>query len=98
MPDDQAPDPNRKEGFMERMLHRRPSYGEAQAQNDHPQGHGLGRQSSNEENPAHAHAESHDEHRPETHHQRRNSRLQRFKDFMHSEEELDEAGKFYAQL
>ncbi|KAL4912958.1 hypothetical protein BDW62DRAFT_205948 [Aspergillus aurantiobrunneus] len=39
---------------------------------------------------------SQDETRPST--QRRNSTLQRLREYMHSEEELDEAGKTYAKL
>ncbi|KAI9372198.1 hypothetical protein BJX61DRAFT_456524 [Aspergillus egyptiacus] len=83
---------NAKEAFMDRMFRRRPSVGE-----DKSQLPAFERRGSIEEATAiPERAESVEEHRP--HHQRRDSRLQRFKDMMQSEEELDEAGKIYAKL
>jgi hypothetical protein len=70
--------------FMERMLSRRSSQGEA----DTKKPEGLERSTSQDEN----------QNQPQLRRQRRNSRLQRFKDMLHSEEELDEAGKVYAKL
>lgn len=69
---------------MERMLSRHSSQGEA----DTKKPEGLERSTSQDEN----------QNQPQLRRQRRNSRLQRFKDMWHSEEELDEAGKVYAKL
>ncbi|CBF78350.1 uncharacterized protein ANIA_08603 [Aspergillus nidulans FGSC A4] len=92
-----------KEGFIERMLQphphhqrRRSSVGEGEIEKP-DLAIGLERQSSTERNEqGQNQAESGGQNvlRP----QRRNSRLQRLKEFMHSEEELDDAGKTYAKL
>lgn len=68
---------------MERMLSHRSSQGD-----DTKKPEDLQRQTSQDEN----------QNQPQLRRQRRDSRLQRFKDMLHSEEELDEAGKVYAKL
>ncbi|KAL5341405.1 hypothetical protein BJX70DRAFT_395796 [Aspergillus crustosus] len=101
---------------MERILHRRPSYGEGSVQPDlglHPN---LERRSSHDENenglenyesPFQAQARMQEmagqregQHHPVRHqrHQRRDSALQKFREFMKNQEELDEASKMYAKL
>ncbi|KAL6233610.1 hypothetical protein BDW75DRAFT_231807 [Aspergillus navahoensis] len=92
-----------REGFIERVLQphpnhqrRRSSAGEGGIEK--PEfAIGLDRQSSNEENEQ-GQNQTESVGQNARHHQRRNSRLQRFREFMHSEEELDEAGKTYAML
>ncbi|KAL2819270.1 hypothetical protein BDW59DRAFT_151569 [Aspergillus cavernicola] len=82
MPEASKPDP--KEGLMERMFHRNPSFDQAQDQ-DKPK-----------VSPEHLENQSHEDRPP--HHQRRDSKLQRFKNYLKSEDELDEAAKTYAKL
>ncbi|KAL4984089.1 hypothetical protein BDW68DRAFT_190756 [Aspergillus falconensis] len=92
-----------REGFIERMLQphphhqrRRSSAGEGEIEK--PEfAIAVERQSSNEENEQ-GQNQTEGIGQNKLRRQRRNSGLQRLKEFMHSEEELDEAGKTYAKL
>ncbi|KAL4779860.1 hypothetical protein BJX76DRAFT_339665 [Aspergillus varians] len=78
----EEPDPRTNGGLMERMFQRRPSQTEADIQPEQT----LERPTSQEGD------------QPPLRRPRRNSALQKLKEYMHSEEELDEAGKVYAKL